>query len=117
MNSLFDDQLRPTYRADDPDTSRDAALGAAARADTHRQRAARALLSAGPDGLTDFELAELTGVAQTSIGKRRGELVTAGVVVALTRDGRQIRRAAPSGASAGVWIHQHHSTDLGGPLR
>ena len=113
-STLFDDELRPTYRHTDPDTSADAAIGATSNAATHRQRAAQALLSAGRDGLTDFELADLTGIAQTSIGKRRGELVTAGVVTALLdRTGRQIRRPAPSGASAGVWVHVAHAPDTG----
>ena len=51
-----------------------------------------------PDGLTDFELAELTGLAQTSCGCRRGELVRAGFIVATTE-----RRPSPSGSSAIVW--------------
>ena len=114
MSTLFDDELRPTWRATDPSTSRDAALGATANAATHRQRAAQALLSAGRDGLTDFELADLLGIAQTSIGKRRGELVNAGVVTALLdRTGRQVRRPAPSGAAAGVWVHVTHAPDTG----
>ncbi len=51
-----------------------------------------------PEGLTDFELAALTDTAQTSIGKRRGELEQAGLIVATTK-----RRPAPSGKAAIVW--------------
>lgn len=51
-----------------------------------------------PEGLTDFELAELTETAQTSIGKRRGELEKAGLIVATTQ-----RRPSPSGSQAIVW--------------
>ena len=49
-------------------------------------------------GLTDFELADLTGIQQQSIGKRRGDLVKVGLIVATLE-----RRPAPSGASAIVW--------------
>ncbi len=37
-----------------------------------------------PSGLTDFELAALLGRQQTSVGKRRGELVNAGLIIATT---------------------------------
>lgn len=49
-------------------------------------------------GLTDFELAEHTGKAQTSIGKRRKDLEVDGYVVATTE-----RRPSPSGAMATVY--------------
>lgn len=51
-----------------------------------------------PDGLTDFELAELTDTAQTSIGVRRAELVKAGLVIGTTE-----RRPSPAGSPAIVW--------------
>jgi hypothetical protein len=56
-------------------------------------------------GLTDFELADLTGRQQTSIGKRRGELFAVGLVEVL-RDGlgNPVKRPAPSGALAMVWV-------------
>jgi hypothetical protein len=58
-----------------------------------------------PGGLTDFELATLTGRQQTSIGKRRGELFAVGLVEVL-RDGHgdPVKRPAPSGALALVWV-------------
>lgn len=34
-----------------------------------------------PEGLTDFRLAELTGIKQTSIGKRRHDLMEPGLIV------------------------------------
>lgn len=107
--SLFDDELRPMYRATDPDTSRDAAALALQSASAHRQLAARALLAAGPDGLTDFQLADVTGLAQTSVGKRRHDLQRAGLVFPLLdADGKQVRRPTPSGATAGVYVHATH---------
>lgn len=51
-----------------------------------------------PDGLTDFELAERTDTAQTSIGVRRAELVKAGMIVPTLH-----RRPSPTGANAIVW--------------
>jgi hypothetical protein len=92
--SLFD---APAARATDPDTSWAAASDARRSASTHRIRALDAL-RANPAGLTDFELAELLRVGQTSIGKRRGELRDAGLVADSGR-----RRPAPSGSAAIVW--------------
>lgn len=84
---------RPT----DPETSWQAAADALENADTNRAIALRAL-RAHPDGLTDFELEELTGVKQTSIGKRRGELCAQGLV-----EYAGIKRPAPSGSMSRVW--------------
>ncbi len=88
----------PAARLTDPDTSHAAAEDAQENASTHRARAL-ALLQSHPDGLTDFELADLTGLQQTSIGKRRGELRDRGLV----RDSGR-RRPAPSGSLAIVWV-------------
>jgi transcription initiation factor IIE alpha subunit len=87
----------PTARSTDPDTSHQAAELAKQSAGGHRDLALR-VLRANPDGLTDFELAELTGVAQTSIGKRRHDLYRAGLVVKT-----DLRRPSPSGSPAIVW--------------
>jgi hypothetical protein len=87
----------PVARRTDPATSWSAASDAGVNASTHRGRALAALRAA-PDGLTDFELADLLGVQQTSIGKRRGELRDAGLVV-----DSGTRRPAPSGSAAIVW--------------
>lgn len=91
---------RPTARRTDPPTAHDAARFAAPRAGTNRYKALAALTDAGPVGLTDFELADRTGIAQTSIGVRRGELTKVGMVVALG----DTTRLAPSGTPAQVWV-------------
>lgn len=85
-------------RRTDPDTSHAAALDVIPHA-SHDRRLALGVLRSHPDGLTDFELADLTGIQQTSIGKRRGELRDAGLV----RDSGR-RRPAPSGSMAIVWV-------------
>ena len=97
---LTDSALRPLFeepcaRRTDPVTAHDAA----ARVSPNGTRA-RALLAlnACAHGLTDFELAERTGVGQTSIGKRRLELLRAGLV-----EGTDERRPSPSGTPALVW--------------
>lgn len=90
-------ETSPTARHSDPDTSHAAARLASIKAGTNRERALMTL-RAHPDGLTDFDLAALTGIAQTSVGVRRGELVKMGLVTKTS-----IRRASPSGAAAIVW--------------
>ncbi len=84
----------PAVRVNDPDTCREPSefrmsKGRLAALAGHVQR---------PDGLTDFELADLIGSQQTSAGKRRGELAHAGLIIATTD-----RRPSPSGAPAIVW--------------
>ena len=88
----------PVARRTDPETSHQAARRAAHTAATHRAVALRELVAAGHAGLTDFELAARCHSQQTSIGKRRGELVRMGLVEATSET-----RPAPSGAQATVW--------------
>lgn len=88
----------PVARTTDPPTSHQAAAHAATKAGTMRALALRALVQAGEYGLTDFELARVTDSQQTSIGKRRGELVRMGYVEATGTT-----RPAPSGLPAMVW--------------
>lgn len=95
MNAQLD--LLSMARQSDPDTSHAAARDAAPNAQTNRALALR-LLRDHPNGLTDFELAALTGLQQTSIGKRRGELRDAGLVYDTGE-----RRPSPSGSKAIVW--------------
>lgn len=87
-------ELHPSVRVNDPDTCREPS--------EHRMSKGRALaLQAHAEhvsGLTDFELADHTGKAQTSIGKRRKELELAGLVVATTQ-----RRPSPTGSPATVY--------------
>lgn len=63
----------PAARRTDPETSHQAA-----RKDNNRGLALLALVDHGP--MHDFELAKVTGKAQTSIGVRRKELVSLGLV-------------------------------------
>jgi len=102
---------RPVARATDPGTSWAAAAFTEPRAGTNRALALR-LLREHPDGLTDYELADLSGLQQNSIGKRRGELRDAGLV---QDSGR--RRRAPSGAAAIVWVATRDDDPLLGPCR
>lgn len=96
---------RPMVRRTDPATSLGAAVYALPHVVGNRAKALAALVDAGAEGLTDFELERATGVKQTSIGKRRGELRDAGwVAPLLDADGRQVRRLSPSGAPTGVWV-------------
>lgn len=87
----------PGARRRDPDTS----IAAAEREPNQRQRdrdLALVLHRDHPEGLTDFELADLMGRQQTSAGKRRGELRDMGFIRATDE-----RRPAPSGSPAIVW--------------
>lgn len=98
------------------DTSRDAANDNRPRAQQHRELALAALTEAGERGLTDFELEDVVGVKQTSIGVRRGELKKAGLVARrLVIDPKTLelvgdRRPAPSGSTAAVWSLTEWST-------
>ena len=85
-------------RNSDPITSHQASAIAQVNAETNRALALQLLNDAHPDGLTDFELASLSGVQQTSIGKRRGELRDAGFV-----EDSGHTRPSPSGTQAIVW--------------
>jgi transcription initiation factor IIE alpha subunit len=86
-------------RRTDPATSVLATLDALPNTATHQLRALVALRAAGERGLTDHELAALTGLQQTSIGCRRKELRDAGLVAA-----KDERRPAPSGSLAQVSV-------------
>ena len=94
--SLFD-PVPQNYRRDDHDTAIAAATMDPNRRLNDRARALQ-VHRANPDGLTDYELADLMGRQQNSAGKRRGELVELGYVV-----DSGTRRPAPSGAKAIVW--------------
>ena len=94
----------PNARNSDPETSHEAAHDAKFHASHHRRLALFWLHKRG--SLTDFELAELTGLQQTSIGKRRGECMKATPkLVEVLRDahGQKVKRPAPSGSNACVW--------------
>lgn len=94
----------PTARKSDPSTSHAAARSVKKVAPTHRDLALKTLRKAGRKGLTDFELADVVGVRQTSIGVRRGELASLGLVEKVTdRNGSVVTRPAPSGRAAIAW--------------
>lgn len=93
-----DETLWGMHRIPDAVTSIAAAKDAKANAETNRQLALR-LIRESADGLTDFDLADLTGLQQNSIGKRRTELVQLGLV---TNSGR--RRPSWTGSQAIVWV-------------
>ena len=82
-------------RTTDPDTSHSPTRPSWS---DDRTAALLALADAGDDGLTDFELAAITGVKQTSIGKRRGELRDRGLVADSGR-----RRESDTRSAAIVW--------------
>ena len=91
-------------RTGDPDTSHGAAVIALHGAANNRQLALHHHATTEVDGLTDFELAYLAGVQQTSIGKRRGELVKVGYITRLrNEDGTSVTRPSPTGTPAAVW--------------
>lgn len=84
---------------EDGDTSQAAADSLTPERLTRDRRLALVeLAKAYPYGLTDFELASRTGRKQTSIGKRRGELVEAGMAIDTDE-----RRPSDTGALAKVW--------------
>ena len=87
----------PTVRWSDPDTSHEAAEDAAVSANKGRE-IALATLRRHPAGLTDHELAAITGWQLNSMNKRRGELRDRGFVY-----DTGTRRRTPSGSSAIVW--------------
>jgi hypothetical protein len=100
----LDDYMAQQPRTRTPDWSTSVSAAAGISASSGRLLALKTLY-AHPSGLTDFELADLTGRQQTSIGKRRGELFAVGLVEVL-RDGHgdPVKRQAPSGALAMVWV-------------
>lgn len=85
-------------RISDPETSWQAAYRDLHRRAGDRIRALEVHFTR-PNGLTDFELGDLMDRQQTSAGKRRGELRDIGLI----EDGA-LRRAAPSGSLAIVWV-------------
>ena len=99
---------RTAARFTDPETSHEAARDAQRSAATNRDLALLALHQTGERGATDFDLETLTGVKQTSIGKRRGELRDAGLVEQKMKviDGRthRCKRPSPSKSLAQVWV-------------
>ena len=91
---------QPTARKYVLATALAAAKDAEARCSENQLKALR-LISQRP--MTDFELADATGIQQTSIGKRRGELYKAGYVTPSIVGIITTTRPSPSGSAATVW--------------
>lgn len=90
----------PNARETDPETSHLAAIDARKSWGPGHRLVLKYLYDAD---MTDYELADVTGLQQNSIGKRRGECVTKGYVTARIIDGKKLKRPAPSGSMSLVW--------------
>lgn len=101
------------HRATDPDTSQAAAVIAISHAQTDRERVLELLASEHPAGLTDFQLAAITGRKQTSIGKRRGELVDLGLAErARDANGCWALGVSDTGSPCAVWCITGRGVDF-----
>ena len=91
----------PNARRTDPETSHMAAVDAKMSMSRGRFLVLHFLYQRD---MIDHELAEASGLQHNSIGKRRGDCVTAGYVTARRDDrGIKLKRPAPSGSMAIVW--------------
>jgi hypothetical protein len=91
----------PAARRNDAETSIAAAKVAAMRASAGRMLVLQYLRERP---LTDYDLADLTGWPQNSIGKRRGECCAHGLAtVAQDGDGETVKRPGPTGSLCRVW--------------
>lgn len=96
------DDVTGMHRATDPDTSTMAAVIAIGHARTDYDRVLELLNEHGP--LSDFALARHTGRKQTSIGKRRGELVELGYVErARDTNGCWAQGVSDTGSPCALW--------------
>jgi len=86
----------PRARVTDPETSHQAATRAAMRAPTIKARVV-AILNEYPEGLTDFEGADRSGLGD-NFRKRRADLTNEGLVCWTGRT-----RLSPTGSDARVW--------------
>ena len=101
FDKVFGTSIKSMARRNDLDTSYEAARDASKKAPNHRLIALHAFSEHGP--MTDYELAEKTGLQQNSIGKRRKDCQDIGLVDFFMIDGEKERRKTPSGSSAYVW--------------
>jgi DNA-binding MarR family transcriptional regulator len=86
------------------------------KASNHRRTALLALLEHG--NLTDYELADKTGLQQNSIGKRRKDCQDAGLVTHYRDDdGNKVKRPAPSGSKAYVWMLTDRGEELANQIK
>lgn len=99
--------LTPGARSTDPGTSHAAAMNARRRLGASQRTVLAALVRVGDRGLTDFELAAVTGRKQTSFGVRRGELVKAGLV-----RNTGTTRPSDTDSAAAVWAITQAGLDV-----
>lgn len=86
------------HHANDPDTSRAAAVAAEGLSARHKAIIGAVLIFAHPAGLTSQEIAERCGLNYWQVARRLSELRRDGVVVETTE-----RRKTRSGRTACVW--------------
>lgn len=103
--------MNPLARHSDPLTSHLAAADVRPRLSAHRKRVLLAHAEHWLSGLTDFELAFITGLQQTSAGKRRLDLCREGLIGPALHT-----RPSPSGSAAAVWIIQPEGLELAARL-
>jgi|ERR1041385_683613 hypothetical protein len=101
----FDFNPREAARSSDPVTSVMAAEQVAPHVSAGRMLALQCHYE-HPEGLDDFQLSELTGIRQTSIGKRRGELERMGYVE------KGERRVSPSQLTNSI-VYSYKITEAG----
>jgi hypothetical protein len=99
-------RIGEAVRIGDPVTSVMAAESVAPYVTRGQMLALRAFYERRGEALDDFQLAEITGWRQTSVGKRRCELERQGYVL------RGERRASPSGLTNSV-VYSYEITDAG----
>jgi len=91
----------PAAKSNDQSTSVAAANDARKKCSENQMRA---LLLLAKKPMTDYELADATGMQQNSIGKRRGDLYKIGLVEPETDDaGNQVKRPGPTGSTCLSW--------------
>lgn len=106
MQNAFDFKPERAARATDPETSRLAAEQIAPHVHAGQMKALAVFYRYPVSSFDDFQLAELTGVKQTSIGKRRKELETMGYVE------KTARRESPSKLTRSV-VQAYRITEAG----
>lgn len=89
---------RKLVRTSDPETSRQAARKTVPRISQTKQRVVDCL-ALHPQGLCDEQIARLTKLKESSASKRRGELVTDGLVKYAGHT-----RLTSTGSPAKVWV-------------
>lgn len=95
--SFEDIDRKHSHRYADMDTSVAAAEGNESRRNNQQQRVLSALRGQ-PEGMTDYELSVATGILRGTAAKRRGELITRGLVIKTDE-----KRITDTNTQATVW--------------